>query len=86
MKKIYAIIEVEFSDRLENRADNIAQLVCDRANRHNHTVDNGICIDQIRLKSVAQTPQNLYLKALWKKQLKQNLEQDFRYNSSEKIM
>ena len=64
MKKIYAIIEVEFSDRLENRADNIAQLVCERANRHNHTVDNGIEIKKVDLKSCAQTPQNLYLNAL----------------------
>ena len=64
MKKIYAIIEVEFSDRLENRADNIAQLVCDRASMHSHTIDNGICIDQIRVKSCATTPQNLYYSAL----------------------
>jgi len=64
MKKIYAIIEVEFSDRLENRADNIAQLVCDRANSHNHTVDNGIEIRKVDLKSCATTPQNLYFSAL----------------------
>ena len=64
MKKIYATIEIDFDSRLESRAEYIAQLVCERANRHNHTVDNGICIDHVRLKSCATTPQNLYLKAL----------------------
>jgi len=64
MKKIYAMIEIEFSDRLENRADNIAQLVCDRASMHSHTIENGIEIKKVDLKSVAQTPQNLYYSAL----------------------
>jgi len=58
------MIEIEFSDRLENRADNIAQLVCDRASMHSHTIENGIEIKKVDLKSVAQTPQNLYYSAL----------------------
>ena len=64
MKKIYAMIEIDFDSRLESRAEHIAQLVCDRASMHSHTIENGIEIKRIDLKSVAQTPQNLYYSAL----------------------
>lgn len=67
MKKIYATIEIDFDSRfsrLDCSDEYIANLICERANRHNHTVENGICIDHVRVKSCAQTPQNLYYTAL----------------------
>ena len=64
MKKIYATIEIDFDSRLDCSDEYIANLICERANRHNHTVDNGIEIKKVDLKSCAQTPQNLYYSAL----------------------
>lgn len=58
------MIEIDFDSRLESRAEYIAQLVCDRASMHSHTIENGIDIKRIDLKSCAQTPQNLYFSAL----------------------
>ena len=49
METIYVTIRIDYDAPIETDSETIAQLVCDRANYHNHTIEDGITIENVEL-------------------------------------
>ena len=49
METIYATIRIDFTAPMLCDMENIAEMVCERANAHNHTIENGVTIENVEL-------------------------------------
>lgn len=47
MEKMYITVRVDYTAPITTESDAIAELVCERANAHNHTIENGIKIENV---------------------------------------
>ena len=58
IETIYATIRIDFERRPETtetsglEPEEIAALVCDRANSHNHTIEGGVKIENVELSGL----------------------------------
>lgn len=49
MQTIYATIRIDYDAPIGRDLEEIASLVCERANAHNHTIENEISIANVEL-------------------------------------
>lgn len=47
METIYVTMRIDYTAPITTDADTIAELVCERANAHNHTIECGIKIENV---------------------------------------
>jgi hypothetical protein len=49
METMYITVRIDYTAPIATDADAIAELVCERANAHNHTIEDGIKIENVEL-------------------------------------
>lgn len=54
METIYVTIRIDYDAPIETDSETIATMVCERANAHNHTVEDGITIENVELCDINQ--------------------------------
>ena len=49
---VYATIRIDYDAPIGKDLEDISTLVCERANAHNHTVEDGVKIENVELCSI----------------------------------
>ena len=49
MASMYVTIRIDYDAPIETDMEAIAEMVCERANAHNHTIEDGVTIENVEL-------------------------------------
>ena len=49
MATMYVTIRIDYDAPIETDMETIAEMVCERANAHNHTIEDGVTIENVEM-------------------------------------
>ena len=49
MATMYVTIRIDYDAPIETDMETIAEMVCERANAHNHTIEDGVKIENVAM-------------------------------------
>lgn len=49
MATMYVTIRIDYDAPIETDMEAIAEMVCERANAHNHTIEDGVTIENVEM-------------------------------------